>query len=79
MCLEAYNFFSSGISFATILIKPAKQPTVPQTGSSHMFYSITAFGKGAGDVLSHDEIIVFLRNAYDRWIDFENDKKEKIK
>jgi hypothetical protein len=45
----------------------------------HMFYSITAFGKGAGDVLSHDEIIVFLRNAYDRWIDFENDKKEKIK
>jgi hypothetical protein len=42
-----------------------------------MFTSITAFGKEKGDVLTHDEIIVFLRNAYDKWIDFENDNEEK--
>jgi hypothetical protein len=31
----------------------------------YMFSSINAFGKGAGDVLSHDDIIVFLRRVYE--------------
>jgi hypothetical protein len=44
----------------------------------NMFTSITAFGKEKGDVLTHDEIIVFLRNAYDRWANLElNNNKEK--
>jgi hypothetical protein len=34
-----------------------------------MFSDITAFGKERWDVINHNDIIVFLRGVYDRWID----------
>jgi hypothetical protein len=40
---------NSGISFATMLTKPAKQPTVPQTGSSTLFISTSLFLMSSGN------------------------------
>jgi hypothetical protein len=34
-----------------------------------MFSDITAFGKERWDVINHNDIIVFLRVVYDRWIE----------
>jgi hypothetical protein len=34
-----------------------------------MFSDITAFGRKRWDVLNHNDIIVFLRGVYNRWID----------
>jgi hypothetical protein len=34
-----------------------------------MFSDITAFGKERWDVLNHNDIIVFLRGVYERWIE----------
>ena len=34
-----------------------------------MFSDITAFGKGRWDVMNHNDIIVFLRGVYERWIE----------
>jgi hypothetical protein len=34
-----------------------------------LFSDITAFGKERWDVLNHNDIIVFLRGVYERWIE----------
>jgi hypothetical protein len=45
----------------------------------YMFSSINAFDKGAGDVLSHDDIIVFLRRVYERWAGCQGNRIQKYK
>jgi hypothetical protein len=34
-----------------------------------LFSDITAFGKERWGVINHNEIIVFLRGVYERWIE----------
>jgi hypothetical protein len=44
--------FNSGMSFATMLTRPAKQPTVPQMGSSTLFISTSLFRMFSGNASS---------------------------
>jgi hypothetical protein len=37
--------------------------------NARLFSDITAFGKERWGVINHNEIIVFLRGVYDRWIE----------
>jgi hypothetical protein len=80
------------MSFATILINPAKHPAVPHTGSKLLRISTSLFlkntcglsvyafndawGKKDNEKLIHNDIILHLRKALDNWIDFENNKKK---
>lgn len=43
---------------------------------AYVFSSACSFGRNPGDRLTHDEIIIYLRGVYERWIKFENKSNE---
>ena len=53
-----------------------EHPAVWGESPNRVFSSNAAFGKSGLDEMKHDDVIIYLRGVYERWIKFENKSNE---